>query len=86
MSRLLLLVALAVMTAYVAAHGHGQPPIFECQEDGVFVDYYRDCQVYYNCKDGEKTMSGCHDGYRFDLETLTCRPPSEVSCPYPELE
>ncbi|XP_037790273.1 uncharacterized protein LOC119585669 [Penaeus monodon] len=84
MSRLLLLVALAVFTAYVAnGHGHGQPPTFECEEDGIFVDIYRDCQVFYHCEDGVQTTSGCHNGYRYDLETYTCRPPTEVSCPYP---
>ncbi|XP_042857718.1 uncharacterized protein LOC122244003 [Penaeus japonicus] len=87
MSRVPLAVVLAVLTACVVANGQGQgqPPTFECESDGLFLDFYRDCQVYYRCEGGVKETSGCHDGYRFDLETLSCRPPNEVDCPYPKL-
>ncbi|XP_037790681.1 uncharacterized protein LOC119586049 [Penaeus monodon] len=85
MARVAVALILAAVVACVSANGmgQGQPPKFQCVEDGFFPDYYRNCMIFYSCESGVKTTFACDPDKRFDSTLNACLPTAEVSCPYP---
>lgn len=49
----------------------------KCTREGEKIRHECNCQLYYECKNGQKMWRTCDDGFHFDSKTQTCTTPDK---------